>query len=69
MSKIALKYPMLGLIIGKINRHETLTDEEEKIHLAYFKECKTLMPDYLEIIGEEYHKILVEIGIKNENNN
>ncbi len=66
MSKVAEDFPQLGVIIKKQGRNEELSQEEKRYKLGYFAECNKVMPDYMKIVGEEQHKILVEWGLFEE---
>ena len=64
MSDIAKDFPDLARIIDKRRQGIPLSEHEMKRRNSYLKKCSLKMPGYLKIIGAEYHKILVERGIK-----
>ncbi len=66
MQEIAKSFPNLGYIIRKKEKGIKLSDEEDHVQTAFYKKCSELMPGYYEIIGQEYHNILVEWGLKEE---
>ncbi len=66
MSEVAKLYPGLTRILEKIKRGIKLTETEEAARNAYFKECERRMPGYKNIIGQEYHNILIDWGLKEE---
>jgi|GEM_PF-6227292 len=66
MSKIAKEFPMLTDIREKERRGKELTETEQRIRETYWKRTHEAMPGYAQIIGDEYHKILVEWGLKDE---
>ena len=66
MSEIAKRYPGYRQILEKQKNGKTLTENEYHILLAFHKECETKIPGRHKIIGQEYHNILVEWGLKEE---
>ncbi len=65
MKEIADEFPMLGEIIQK-EADGSATETEKRLHQIYWKKCQEAMPGYSKIIGDEYHNILVEWGLKDK---
>lgn len=66
MAEIAKGFPSMHKILSKKYRGEKLTEDEYNLYLIYLKKCNEAVPDMHKIIGEEYHNILVEWGLKEE---
>ncbi len=66
MSDIAKNFHTLPGILVKRNKGKELPEIEMATLLSYYKACSEIIPNYQKIIGEEYSKILVEWGIKEE---
>ena len=66
MSEIAKNFHTLPGILVKRNKGKELPEIEMATLLSYYKACSEIIPNYQKIIGEEYSKILVEWGIKEE---
>ena len=66
MKKIAKLFPGLSKIISKTEKGKPLTEIEEAVLKTYLKKCERENPNHRKIVGEEYHKILVEWGLQNK---
>lgn len=66
MSEIAEDFPDMAKLIEKHRQGIPFTKNETIRRKTFFKECSLKMPGYQKIIDREYHKILVEWGIKEE---
>ena len=65
MKEIADEFPMLAEIIEK-EANGSATEAEKRLHKVYWQRCQEAMPGYSQIIGNEYHNILVEWGLKDK---
>ncbi len=66
MKDIAKSFTGMSSIRRKQEHGIPLTDIEEAVQLAFFKECERRMPGYKKIISDEFHKILDEWGLAGE---
>ena len=60
MSRIADEFPGLGKILTKYKNGGKITQQEEKLMMAYYKKCHQVMPNFTWIVGQTQKEILAE---------
>ncbi len=60
MSRIADEFPGLGKILTKYRNGGKITQQEEKLMMAYYKKCHQVMPNFTWIVGQTQKEILAE---------
>ncbi len=58
MSEIASEFPSLGKVLTKSQEGIALSENEEKLLLAYYKRCHEEMPNFTWIVGQTQKEIL-----------
>lgn len=62
MSEIADEFPSLPRILTKSKEGSSLTEDEEKLLMNYYKKCHKEMPNFTWIVGQTQREILISWG-------